>query len=220
MNNNSGNLLDIFNIVGDLFSTMSKIKIPTENFNKISKVVNDNKKNIGIASGLIVATATVTTSINSRNTSEKVRNSFKEGARAGEQCMKDKFSQILLTQKTRDEFLFLTAKVGTHISKLDGQFCNNELAVINSFVGTINFSSPSTQTVIKSELNKILSNEYTSEEVIDECKKFLSRFSINRNEYIQIMNELLWQVMSSDNNNHPEEMEFYNLWLDEVTKLK
>lgn len=220
MNNNSGNLLDIFNLVGDLFSTMSKIKIPTENFNKMTKVVNDNKKNIGIASGLIVATATVTTTINTKNTSEKVKNSYKEGAKAGEQLMKDKFSQILLTQKTRDEFLLLMAKVGTHISKLDGEFCASELAVINSFVGTINFSSPSTHTVIKTELENILSNQYTSEEVIDDCKKFLSRFSINRNEYIQIMNELLWQVMSSDDDdNNEEEMEFYNLWLKEVRSI-
>ena len=214
--NNSNNLLSLFNTVNEIFTTLSKIKIPTKEISKVSKIVNDNKKTILTTTAFVATTATVTTAINNKNTKAKVQNSFKEGVKKGEYETKKKFANILLSQKTRDEFLLLMTKIGSHIAKLDGNIDDVEIDAINNFVGRINFESPSTHDIIKEELNTIITTNYESYELIEETLLFLNKFTVNRQEYIKFMEELILVIISSDSYEHEAELEFYNLWKNQV----
>jgi|GEM_PF-776682 len=213
---NSNNLLDLFNTVNDIFTVISKIKFPAKELSKASKLVIDNKKTILGASAIIATTATATTTINTKNTKEKVKNSFKEGVKKGEIETKKKFSNILLNQKIRDEFLLLMAKIGIHIAKIDGKLDDIEIDAINNFIGKINLEYPSTHEVIKNELNSIIKNEYNSNELIEESKIFLNKFYDNRQDYINFMEELILVVIKSDHVEHELEIEFYTNWKKEM----
>jgi hypothetical protein len=214
--NNPNNLLNLFNTVNDIFTTLSKIKLPTKEISKVSKFVNDNKKTILTTTAVMTTTATVTTAINNKNTKAKVQNSFKEGVKKGEYETKKKFANILLSQKTRDEFLILMTKIGSHIAKLDGKVEDVEIEAINNFIGRINFESPSTHEIIKEELNTVITTNYETSELIEETILFLKKFTINRQEYINFMEELILVIIRSDNYEHESELEFYNIWKNQV----
>lgn len=212
------NLLDLFNTVGSLFNTLSKIKVPSQSISNITKLVNDNKNNIIAGTALVTATATLTTAVNNKKTSKKVQNSFKEGIKKGEIETKNKFSKILTTQKKRDEFLLLMAKIGSHIAKLDGNFSEDEKNTIKSFIGTINLDSPSTHEIIRIELENIIESTYNSDELIKESVLFLNELKIDRKYYVEFMDQLIVQVIKSDGIEHKLETEFYDKWRKKIKK--
>lgn len=178
--------------------------------------VNKNKKMIIVSSASVAVGGGVGAAVAGRNKKEAVRNSHKEGVKQGELIVTEKFKSIIFTQKTRDEFMLLVAKVGSYIGRLDGEFTALERVKISEFIGHVN-ESPATPEIIKSRITEILESNYTFDEIVDETNNFLSRFSVKRSEYLNFLENVVLEMIDADGEIHDKEKEFYDKWINAIS---
>jgi len=145
-------------------------------------------------------------------------NRFKEGAKAGENATKEKFSSILKTQKERDVLVLISIKLGIYIAKIDNDLHSKEIEEIN-YLYFIVSNSPNTPVFVKSEIKKMLNINFkiSYEEIIGEVKEFLEAKNSNeKKEFYEYFDKLIRKIIYADGHCHPAELDFLKKWMVEL----
>ena len=140
------------------------------------------------------------------------KNHFNEGVKSGENKAKQKFNNILKTQKERDELMLISIKIGVYVSKIDGVIDKNELEELNKLCLFIN-QNPTTPQFIKEEVNRIINSNITYSELNIEIDRFLETKSENyKSQTIIFFDKLIATIINADKYEHTKESEFLKNW--------
>lgn len=140
------------------------------------------------------------------------KNHFEEGTKAGEEKVMERFSQILKTMRKRDEFILLVVKIGTHVSKCDGDFSPEERKEIDNFKGNIS-EGPIIPEVIKNRINAIIESDISFNEIVSDTKEFIKdETHQSRIEILSFIDNLIQRIVYSDGIRHQKEEEFIVMW--------
>ena len=167
------------------------------------------------AVGAGIAGAAAGAAIDAKDKKDRIKegtNKFKEGTKAGENKVKNKFSKILMTQKERDELMLISIKIGVYVSSVDGKIDQKELKELEKLTLFIN-DNPTTPQIIKNEINKILKSDISQTELQSDVSAFLKNKKEKRKqEYQAFFLKLIQTIVESDGKLHSKEVEFINNW--------
>jgi hypothetical protein len=167
----------------------------------------------GVAGGVLDARA-------KQNEEEKVKNAFKEGAKAAENEMKKRLQPFINDVFTRNQIVILTTTIGMAVAKCDNNIAKEELEEIKKYSGMINANAYFPDH-IKQKVQQIFDHGATFEDVKIETNKLIAGISKEaRIECLHFLDKLIIDIIKADQIINPSEKAFQKNWLEFVQSYR